>query len=64
MCHGLFTENAIIVAEGHYHKKVLHVTTLGFPPPEPRECTLCVTGTRRSKGWNGQRAAIGGTSNE
>lgn len=42
LCHGLYTENAVVIVEAYYANKMLHVLTLGFPPPEPREVTLCV----------------------
>lgn len=31
---GLFTENCIVLAEGHYQDAILRVEALGFPPPE------------------------------
>ncbi|XP_026685174.1 DNA polymerase epsilon subunit 2 [Diaphorina citri] len=31
---GLYTENCIVLVEGHYKDQILHVDALGFPPPE------------------------------
>jgi len=41
---GLFTENCIVLAEGHYKDEIFYVTALGFPPPEPAKTTRSLFG--------------------
>ncbi|KAE9015715.1 hypothetical protein PR002_g13853 [Phytophthora rubi] len=41
---GLFTINCVVLVEGEIIDDVLHVQSMGFPPPETKEASLAVLG--------------------
>eukprot|EP00041_Stephanoeca_diplocostata_P020566 m.463027 g.463027 ORF g.463027 m.463027 type:complete len:579 (+) comp21608_c0_seq2:323-2059(+) len=43
--HGLFHENAIVIAEGTYEDDVFYAKTIAFPPPEPRSQSMLAFGS-------------------
>lgn len=48
---GLFCEGCYVLAQGKYKDNILHVTSLGFPPPESAESSRAYFGTANS--WGG-----------
>ncbi|TYZ58561.1 hypothetical protein PybrP1_007279 [[Pythium] brassicae (nom. inval.)] len=42
--NGLFTVNCIVLVEGEVIDDVLHVHSMGFPPPEPKAQSLAILG--------------------
>lgn len=49
---GVFCEGCYVLAQGKYKERVLHVTSLGFPPAESAESSRAYFGTTNS--WGGK----------
>lgn len=53
---GVFCEGCYVLAQGKYKDKILHVTSLGFPPTEAAESSRAYFGTVNS--WGGKAKTL------